>query len=110
MNCYFIRWGRTQATVDPRPLEAVILSVASHFALPGKAASARVCETPQDAREAPLFYEALLDFAQRKIPFGDGYEPWRREMDELMRIGKQVYFAGPWRSDGSQSPSGSAGS
>lgn len=72
------------------------MAVSTGLALPSNAVSARVCETLQEAREAPLFYEALFDFAQKRIPFGDGYEAWRRERDALMRDGRELYFAGPW--------------
>lgn len=97
-RCYFVTWGRIQDSVDPAPLEALILDVAGHFALPGTPASTRVCESLQEAREAPFFYEALFDFAQRPIPFGDGYEDWRRTMDELMREGQEIYAVGPFSS------------
>jgi hypothetical protein len=95
--CYFVTWGRVQDPVDPRPLERLILSVAERFALPGPPARVRVCDALREARDAPLFYEALFDFAQRPIPFGPAYEQWRGEMDAQMRRGKQIYFAGPWQ-------------
>ena len=94
--CYFVTWGRIQDPVDPEPLERVILKVADHFAIPGTPVSARLCDSLQDAREAPLFHEALFGFAQQPIPFGSGYEKWRRRMDKRMRSGKEVYFAGPF--------------
>lgn len=96
-KCYFVTWGRIQAPVDRKPLEALILSVAHHWALPSEAASARVCETLAEAREAPFFYEALFTFSQKPIPFGDGYESWRLETDERMRNFEDIYFAGPFR-------------
>ena len=96
-RCYFVTWGRIQAAVDPAPLEALILEVAGHFALPGTPVSTRVCESLQEAREAPLFFEALFNFAQRPIPFGDGYEEWRRRIGTLMREGKEIYAVGPFR-------------
>ena len=96
-RCYFVTWGRVQDAVDPAPLEALILGVANHFALPGTPISARVCNSLQEAREAPLFFEALFDFSQRPIPFGDGYDGWRRRVDELMREGKEIYAVGPFK-------------
>jgi len=93
--CYFVTWGRIQNRVDPEPLERLILKVADHFAIPGTPASARLCESLQDAREAPFFYEAIFDFAQKTIPFGSGYEKWRRRMDKRMRRGQEMYCAGP---------------
>jgi len=101
-SCYFITWGRIQDAVDPRPLEALIRSVASHFAIPGVPTEARLCNSLQEARDAPLFYEALFAFAQKPIPFGADHEKWRSQMDELMRSGKEIYFAGPFGSSGSK--------
>ena len=40
---YFLTWGRIQATVDPVPLEKLILAQSGHFALDGKAVKARLC-------------------------------------------------------------------
>jgi hypothetical protein len=95
--CYFITWGRIQDPVDPVPLEQLLLSVADHFALPGTPMSARLCESLQDAKEAPFFYEALFDFAQKPMPFGPGYQKWRRRTDKLMRHGKEIYAVGPFK-------------
>ena len=94
--CYFVTWGRIQNRIDPEPLERLILKVADHFAIPGTPESARLCESLQDAREAPFFYEAIFDFAQKTIPFGSGYEKWRRRMDKRMRRGQEIYCAGPF--------------
>ena len=98
--CYFVTWGRIQDPVNPRPLELVIMDVASHFAVPGTAASARVCNSLQEARESLHFYEALFAFSQTRIPFGPGYEKWRAGIDALMRQGKEIYYAGAPRARG----------
>jgi hypothetical protein len=95
--CYFVTWGRIQEPVDPEPLEQLIMTVAGHFALPGTPASAKLCESLQDAREAPFFYEALFEFAQKPIPSGSGYQKWRRRTDKLMRQGKEIYAVGPFK-------------
>jgi len=39
----------------------------------------------------------LFSFAQQPIPFGDRYDELRRERDQQMRLGKEIYFAGPWK-------------
>jgi hypothetical protein len=97
VSCYFITWGRIQHAVDPEPLQDLILTVAAHFAIPGTPSSVRLCDSLQEATNAPLFYEALFYFAQRSIPYGKGYERWRRKIDKRMRSGKELYFAGPFR-------------
>ena len=94
-TCYFITWGRIQSPVDPARLERVILKVAGHFAIGGKPASARLCGSLREARDAPYFYEAVFSFSQRPIPFGPGYEKWRKRMDRRMHKAEEIYFAGP---------------
>jgi hypothetical protein len=96
-RCWFVTWGRIQTTVDSAPLEALILEVADHCSLPGTPVSARVCDSLQEARDAPLFFEALFSFAQNPIPFGSGYRKWRRRTDKLMRQGKEIYAVGPFK-------------
>jgi hypothetical protein len=91
---YFITWGRIQDRLDPGPLERLMLGVADHFALPAAVTSTRVCESLSEARDAPYFYEALLEYAKSQIPFGDGYEIWRAERDQRMRDGQDIFFAG----------------
>lgn len=95
--CYFITWGRIQSRVEPEPIEQLILGVADHFDVRGTPEKARLCWSLQDAREAPYFYEALLYFAQRPIPFGTGYEKWRKRMDRRMHRGHEIYFVGPFK-------------
>ena len=94
---YFVTWGRVQDAVDPEPLEQLILASAPRFAIPGTPVSARLCASLQEARDAFHFYEALFEFAQRPIPFGSDYETWRARTDDLMRQGKEIYYAGMTR-------------
>jgi hypothetical protein len=72
--------------------------VAHKFAIGGTAASARLCDSLQEARDAPYFFEAVIAFAHRPIPFGPGYEAWRRRLLRRMRDGKEICFLGPWGS------------
>lgn len=55
---------------------------------------ARVCASLSEAAAQPYFYEALLDFAQKPIPFGEGYGRWRREKAAAMADGSEFYFLG----------------
>lgn len=91
---FFITWGRIQDTVDPGPLEGLILRTAGQFQIGGEPLSARVCASLQDAAGQPYFYEALLSIAQQPIPRGEGFEDWRRERAEAMEEGREIYFLG----------------
>jgi hypothetical protein len=95
--CYFVTWGRIQSPVEAGPIEELILGVARRFAAPGTPEKARLCPSLRDAREAPYFHEALLSFAHQSIPYGTGYEKWRKRMDRRMRRGQEIYFAGPFK-------------
>ena len=94
---YFVTWGRIQDALDQAPLRALVLSVASRFALGGTPLRARVCETLRQAADsdaAPYFYECLLIFARETIPFGEGYETWRRHRAAAMREGREIAYCG----------------
>jgi hypothetical protein len=93
-QCFFLTWGRIQDAVDPKPLEAIVLEASRQFDLGGTPIEARICNSLQDAASAPNFYEALFAMSQRPIPFGNGYEEWRRRVDTEMREGKQLWFLG----------------
>ncbi len=57
---FFITWGRIQSTVDPQPLEELVLRHAAGFDLGGTPVRARLCDTLQEARNEPYFFEALV--------------------------------------------------
>ena len=94
-RAYFMTWGRIQDAVDPEPIERLMLKVAHRFAIGGVASGARLCDSLQEARDAPYFYEALITFAHQPIPFGPDYAKWRRRVQRRMRDGKEIYFLGP---------------
>jgi hypothetical protein len=91
---FFVTWGRIQDAVDPGPLEELTLRVATRFAIGGTPVSARVCASLQEAAVQPYFYEAVLTFAQKPIPYGEGYEEWRREKAQEMEDGRDFCFLG----------------
>jgi hypothetical protein len=88
---HVLTWGRIQDAVDPKPVE----QLAAAFMSPrGIVSRTTVCDSLQEASQCPYFYEALFDMAQRRIPFGDGYEEWVRERDRAMREGREMWDCG----------------
>jgi len=86
---FYLTWGRIADTVDPEPLEQLVLQHCIGYDLGGKPVKARVCFSLQEAALAPYFYEGFFSFCQENpIPFGDGYEAWRAEMDKRMQKGE----------------------
>jgi hypothetical protein len=91
---YFMTWGRIQDSVDPQPLEDLVLRHARSNALGGEPVSSQVCTTLQEASQEPYLFEALVSFASRPIPFGPKYEDWRREKAAEMEEGQDLYYLG----------------
>ncbi len=82
---FFLTWGHIQQTVDPDPLEQLILKLSVGYDLGGKPVKARVCRSLQDAAHAPYFYEGFFSFCQKEgIPFGGKYEAWKAEISKKM--------------------------
>jgi hypothetical protein len=91
---YFMTWGRIQAVVDPGPLAELVLRHSQMFDLGGRPVSADVCLTLQAARDAPYFFEALIDFSRQAIPGNGEYEAWRAERAQAMAEGREISYLG----------------
>ncbi len=89
---YCMTWGRVFGAVDPTEL----LDVVHPLIVPpeDEPASLRVCDTLREAAAAPYFFEALIFFGQRNIPFGPGYSEWEYRTRTAVKSGKQVYRLG----------------
>ena len=89
---YCMTWGRVFDPVDPAPLLA---AVRSHLIKPGdEPASLRVCETLHEASGATYFFESVIAFGQKQIPFGPGYDEWAAHMRSAIIEGKEIYRLG----------------
>lgn len=97
---FFLTWGRIQDPVGLEKLAAVVLKNAPRFAIgDGAPVSARVRWSLQPATEAPYFYEVFFQMCQQPIPFGAGYEAWRKRMLRRMREGKEIHYLGHYAVD-----------
>jgi hypothetical protein len=93
---YFVTWGRIQDTVDPQPVETLVLRHSRAFSLGGEVMSAKVCPSLREAADsssAPYFFECLLMFSAQ-VPVGDGYETWRKEREIAMEGGREIAYCG----------------
>lgn len=96
-RCYFVTWGRIQSAVDGSELEAIVLERAvKGWDTPGRPVSARLCLLLSEARDAPFFYEALVDFAARpRYESVDESDADRcARLDTAMRSGRELYYLG----------------
>jgi hypothetical protein len=91
---YFLTWGRLHDPVDPEPLEALILSKSSRFALGGRPVSARHCLTLQEAAAQPYFYECFFSMCQKVRSRDRDYDEWAEQTRQLMAQGKEIYYLG----------------
>ncbi|HLU08566.1 MAG TPA: hypothetical protein VK003_02790 [Oceanobacillus sp.] len=91
---YVLTWGRIQDAVDPAPLEQLVFEQSVNRVFGEKLVRARLCQSLQEASNEPYFYEYFFAMCQKKIPFGEEYHQWRKEMDEKMRSGKELYYLG----------------
>jgi hypothetical protein len=93
---FVVTWGRVQGNVDPEPLVGIVAQHALKFGLHDVAAM-RLCGTLSEARDAPYFYEALVDFAAKlavRAASGTPHEDWRTTTDQQMRTGRELYYLG----------------
>ena len=88
---FFVTWGRIQDPVDPEPVSEIVLRNASAYDLGGTPVRAEVCWSLQDASSEVYFHEALLEFAMEPIPFGRGYQRWRKRKAAAMGSGKGLH-------------------
>ena len=91
---YFLTWGRIQDRVNPKRLEEIVLKHSTSFRLGGAPARARLCDSLQEASQERYFYECFFEMCQKKIPYRDNYESWRRKMDKRMRQGYEISYCG----------------
>ena len=89
---FYLTWGRVQETVDPGPVAEIVLAGAVLDASGAKPIAARVCDTLQEARDAPYFYECYFDMCRTVWP--DDWHAWRAQTDEQMRAGRQLWYLG----------------
>lgn len=91
---FFLTWGRIQDSIDPEPLEQLILDHCKAYDLGGTPVKACLCGTIQEAVSAPYFYEGFFFMGQQTIPFGKKYKKWKKQMDKKMQAGKELYYLG----------------
>jgi hypothetical protein len=90
----FMTWGRLFDVTD----DAELLRVVKHASTSCEGRpfrNFRLCYALKDIAQFTYFYESLLDFAWKPIPFGSHYKAWQRKMRSVLRQGREIYFLGP---------------
>ena len=88
---YFITWGRTFDTVNPRPLLKEISKHLEKFGI-HNVKSIHLAKTLLEASEEIYFYESFFEMAQKRIPFGKKYKNWCNAINKKIMEGKEVYL------------------
>ncbi len=88
---FFITWGRAFDRVDPKPLLSAVRPALSRFVTIRRL---EVCSTLQEASDQPYFFEALLAFAQKRIPSGEARRGWSAARRKQIAAGKDIYYLG----------------
>lgn len=89
----FVTYGRLWDPVDPAELLA---NISAHLPECGieNVVSLSLCDTLSELREAPYFFESLISFSWRPIPFGPNYEQWRESTRREVELGRHIYCVG----------------
>jgi hypothetical protein len=94
---FVMTFGRVQESVDPSQLEEIVLENAPRFSGIDDPTSARVCWSLRIARDAPYFYECLIEAAAELAVTptrGLRYKRWRQRTDREMRAGQHLWYLG----------------
>lgn len=92
---HVITFGRVQDPVDPTAVVEIVLGAASRFGLDDSVA-ARLCTSLQEAKGAPYFYEAVIEFSAKRAEAAIESDRgrWRARTDREMREGRHLYYLG----------------
>lgn len=90
----FMTWGRLFDSIDEsRLLKLVAEHSGSYAGSPMK--KFRLCNSLRDVSKYEYFFEALLNFGWRRIPFGPKtYKRWRTATRKRLAGGKDMFFLG----------------
>ena len=89
----FLTWGRVFDRVDPAHIEKVLTRFLPKYGL-NDVAKVTVCWSLKDVASYPYFFEKLVFFAWKPIPFGKRYKSWAFKMKRAISSGKEIYFLG----------------
>jgi hypothetical protein len=89
----FMTYGRLWDPIDDSEMIAAIKTALPTFGLRA-VTEVLLCETLQELRGCPYFYEGLLSFASRPIAFGENYDTWRAWAREELAAGRGLFCVG----------------
>jgi hypothetical protein len=88
-----LTYGRLWEPIDDSDLKAAVRASLPKFGLQSTDEIC-LCDSLQELRSCPYFYEGFLSFAWHPIPFGDDYEEWRAQMRARVLSGDSIHCVG----------------
>ena len=90
----FLTWGRVFDRVDEAPLIEALRSGIAVFGFPAES-EISICDSLQEVSGCRYFYEGLLIFSHKPIPFGKKtYWVWAKKMRKAIPKGKEICLLG----------------
>jgi hypothetical protein len=87
-------WGRIFDPVDDKGILEITRVVLPKYGFLNVRKVA-ICSSLKEVASFPYFFEALLSFSWKPIPFGErSYATWRKRIETEMRAGKHFHFLG----------------
>lgn len=91
----FMTWGRLWENGESDELVEAVRPFLDRFEGITEPAEVNLCKTLREVRDAPYFYEGLIEFSRSPIPVGERYKKWRKSKREaLKKYGEDLYFLG----------------
>src|SRR3954463_7213484 len=88
---YLLTWGRVFDPVDPSTLLKAIEEGLISFGLKS-IPPPELCASLSEGAKEKYFYEGLIAFARKPIPFGrTTYRAWATKMQRAIRSGKEIF-------------------
>lgn len=88
-----ITWGRIFDVIDDTELLKVVSCKLVDYGVENLD-SIELCYSLMEIADQPYFYETLIRFVQEPIPFGRGYEKWKKKKRKALIAGNEIAFMG----------------
>lgn len=93
-SAYFMTWGRLWGVNGQQEIEMAVERACPKFGVDPVEGSSTVCRYLSVAKESPLFFEAMLEFAEKVARQPDDYPAWAEEARRSVMMGKEIYSLG----------------
>jgi hypothetical protein len=88
---FVMTWGRVFDPIDPKPLFKALRQGLQPSGL-REIKSMHLCDSLAEGAAETFFYEALISFAQKPIPFGrETYWRWTEKTRRAIENGKEIH-------------------